>query len=318
VKDPCAVFEAVSREIVGTKQQRFGPSPSPEVLVSIREVVRNAIESVSRIPILIPWGGSKQGPGSVDVAELMAFRQIDSLLKRIESHHPVGVDARIRLEDATDYALFADFPGWREKTDAYVKDFSDLATIVLPDVLVIPETQVVGDSFKAEVAWTAPIILNAMLTGDRAPLAEAGWSGRLPDEQIDYYLRAYANFYPNKSQHEREKMVADYFAAALVRKKRDASGFSREEATPIVLSFTPPIPGAGQERRSYVRTIPERYQSSHRAPWLSKGYVKIRGNEASPATTSWAGGDVQFVQNVLHISGGGRSVSIAADYSVVE
>lgn len=180
----------------------------------------------------------------------------------------------------------------------------------------------VTPSFENEVIRNSSILNEVMLSDSRGYrrdlLISIGWSGDLPMEQVDYYRRAYANFYPGKSQVQRDSMVADYFAASLTRRQMNAAGFARGEAAPILLCFAPPVPGASQDRRAYVRTIPERYQSTHRVPWLGKGYVKIRGSAGSPAVAGWTGDGLQFVQNILHISNGKDSVSISADYSVID
>lgn len=176
VSSPCAVFEAVTKELIGTKQHRYGPTPGPEALVTIRNVVRYAMDHGKPIPILVPWGGSKQGNGSVDIAELMALKQLNSLVSRIKAHYPVGAVVRIRLEDATDNLLFADFPGWKQKTAQYTQEFSKLALVIGDlDVSVLPETKLVSPSFESEARLASAVIYLAMRDGSTGPLSDIGW-----------------------------------------------------------------------------------------------------------------------------------------------
>lgn len=111
-----------------------------------------------------------------------------------------------------------------------------------------------------------------------------------------------------------------YFAASLIRRQQNATGFglSVGDPIPIILCFAPPVPGANQDRRVYYRTIPERYQNTHRPPWIGRGYVKIRGNEAQPAVAGWTGDGLRFVQNTMYLSAGEVEASISADYAVIE
>lgn len=48
--DPCVRFEAIAAEVFGSKQRRYGPMPSPEVQVSIRDIIR---KSGDRIILLL-------------------------------------------------------------------------------------------------------------------------------------------------------------------------------------------------------------------------------------------------------------------------
>src|SRR5260221_8238753 len=98
--EPELTLELLSKIIVGTKETRYGSLPSPESLVSIRQVIRRAVELHLPIPILTPWGGKKAKTGErIDIAEVAALKQIDALNHRIQTHYNPGLSVRIRVED---------------------------------------------------------------------------------------------------------------------------------------------------------------------------------------------------------------------------
>lgn len=314
--EPCAVFEAVANEIIGTKQQRYGPYPNPEHLVSIRSVIRLAIARNERIPVLIPWGGSKQGSTGIDVGELFALRQVLSIIERVKAHYPIGMDVRIRIEDLTDHLLFQNVPGYAEKTKTYSAKFARLAQI-LSDGSITPirESQL-GEFhvFLKEMLKIQPV-LEAVRP---RVLEQIEWSGTLRDIQIEHYRRIYANFYPALTEKERNAMIARYFAVAKVRRLLNATGFFDSEPVPLVLSFTAPIPGQSVANRVFLRSLPERFQNSHRAPWIGRGYYRIRGSEATPALAGWTGDGHDYTQATMSVAGNEDEVTIASDYVVVD
>jgi hypothetical protein len=85
----------------------------------------------------------------------------------------------------------------------------------------------------------------------------------------------------------------------------------------LTLSFTG-IPWGKAGRRIYYRTIPEHYTHQHRAPWIGKGYVRIRGRQASPAIAGFNGDDLEYRRASLVVEGNWNSATISADYVVME
>lgn len=315
--DKCSTFEAVVKQIIGTKQHRNGPTPDPENLVAIRKAVRDAMDHHEPIPILVPWGGSKQGNGSVDIAELMALKQLVCLSDRIKQHYGHETDIRIRVEDATDNVLFANFPGWQGKTERYTNDFVKLADTIAPEIVVIKESSQVNFGGIGQLTNLFEQAIDDYGLHYLRELEAAGWQGGLDRTMVDYYRNAYERFYPDRTRAERERMIATYFACSLTRRQQGGTGFAPGEA-PIVLCFANPVPGADQTRRVFYRTIPERYQHTHRAPWLGKGYVKIIGRDAQPAVAGWDGDGIPFVPNHATITRADQPATVQADYWVVE
>jgi hypothetical protein len=307
------VFEAVTQQLVGTKQARNGPTPSPETLVSIRSVVREAMRDNKPVPILVPWGASKQGNYGLDVAEVMALKQLECLRTRVTQHYEPGIDLRIRLEDTTDHILF---PHETRKITEYVNSFRDLQKIVSPDTTVIAESLILDTSQWETVA---ELLQAAMDDDDFYATGQLdrdwGWKGGVPRNQRDYYLRTYQHLYPDETQEQHERRLAEYLAVAALRKHQNATG-AAPGTTPLVLSFVNLARHDDHPRRLYYRTLPERYQHTHYAPWLGKGYIKITGREASPAVTHWSGGGLDYVPYRLKLTGNGQEATVQADYWV--
>lgn len=321
-KDRCAVFEAVSEELVGTKQHRFGPTPSPESLVAIREVVLQAINAGKPIPILIPWGGSKQGPWDLDIAEVMALKQVKCLIERVRHHYEPGVDVRIRLEDLTDNVMFADVPGWSAKTKRYTDTFSNLHDMLMPSQsMVMLESRLVDPKTHANlVEFNGAHILKVLdLPEDQRESAIKhqipDWSGSLPDEQLDFYRRAYIKFYPDETNEQRDARLATYFGSAIARFMLGSTGAAPYWGKYITLAFTG-IPWSKAGRRIYYRSIPERYTNQHRAPWIGKGYVRINGRTATPAIAGFNGDGLNFVPARLRFVSDFANITVDADYVV--
>lgn len=317
----CAAFEAVVSQIVGTKQSRFGPTPSPEVLVTIRDAVRRSMEAQVPIHVLIPWGASKQGNYGIDLAEVFALKQIKKLVDGVSAHYKPGIRATIRVEDLTDQLLFGE--NYKHKVVAYTHELAKLA-LIIGGSAVYSETelvQITGNSpkfFMDEVNSKSDKLYQAIKHGNEHgcvdALSEIGWTGGLPLAQMEYYQKVYSRLYPSRSDHWRNDKIATYFAASLVRRQMGATGGG---ATSVILCFAKPVPAANQDRRVYYRTLPERYQNTHYSPWLAKGFVRIRGREAAPAIVGWDE-ERNFRHQTLTLSSGSVSASVEADYEVQE
>jgi hypothetical protein len=318
-KSSKSVLEAIFAEVLGTKQHRYGPTPDPETQVSIRHVVRTAVDQGKPIPILVPWGGSKQGPYGVDLADLMALRQIQCLYDRVKSHYTPSIEAVLRVENRTDDVLFSGVPGWSEKTQAYTTNLMTLGNALhLPAIRAIrPESELFPHSLFREKIAQNLTPLSLAIQGDPSKLATIGWNSGMDPEKVDYYRRAYAKFYPQERPFEHDERIALYFAAAMSRRQLGGMGDPTDwMGNYLTLSFSPPVPTVSTERRIFYRTIPERYTNQHRAPWIGKGYIRIRGNEATPAIAGWDGDGLDYHPMTVQVSGMGLTVSVQTDYVV--
>jgi hypothetical protein len=328
-----AMLEAVTTELIGSGQYRYGPRPSPESLVEIRRVIRSHIADGDPIPVLVPFGGMKAEPlNSVDVAELSALKILECLNARVATYYSPGLDVRIRIEDTGAYWLFRD-----QKVDSlidrYSEDFAKLTRIIgAAYATPVREATLMNreEYFTRSTTASARIMDYLDVTENRPTdgLAEyealqhiknIGWTGRIPVEQREYYRSRYRRLYPDRSPAEHNKMLADYLAGALTRYQMggrgEAPGWTRGF---INLSFVPPVPGAPPSLVStnlYYRVVPQRFSRDHIAPWRGKGYLRVANNVATPAIASWRA-EATYNPFMVEFSGGGETVRVQSDYLV--
>lgn len=288
-----AVFEAVCAEVFGTKQHRYGPMPSPEQQVAIREVVRSFMDSGDPIEVLVPWGSSKQADVTLDVLELSALRSIHCLSERVKRHYSPGINVSIRLEDATDMVLFN--PSYYDKINTYAATMVNLVkALQYSEITVKRETELMSTAdFHEHVHTLSPWIAEYIEASDRYGSEKAmdgeayqtmkrlGWKGNIPLEQREYYKRSYRIFYPDRSEKEITEEVAIYFACSLVRRLMNGTG--APAGGHIQLCYNLPVPGIPWKmaaNRLYYRTVPERFTNRHKAPWIGRGYIEIAGDNS--------------------------------------
>lgn len=291
-------FEAVSAAVFGTKQRRFGPLPSPEVQVGVRDVLRQADESGQPLEVFLPWASCKQGAGEqLDLLEFVALTQLADLRVTLAAYG-VHTVFRFRLEDHTDRWLFGD--DRCRQIDTYANRFERLAYAVLPGARVVGESDMVTwDNFRTE-AEAMTIAFRRVLDGvdDPAALEKYGWKGGLPEHQVKYYRGVYKALYPDGNHDE---ILARFFAAALTRNVLGATAVPK--VPHLFVTFAHPVPNDPVRRnRLYYRTLPDRYTHCHKSPWLARGYFEMDDTGActprfvtadTPALTAntieWAG-----------------------------
>lgn len=293
-------FEAVSAEVFGTKQRRFGPLPIPEIQTEIRSVIRRSNSRV--LHFFMPWA-SKQAKGmNLDVAEFVALKQLRCLQEGLRRY---GYDAKFsfRMEDNTDMFIFGEERNKQIRT--YANTFQQLTKALLPNSEVRRESWEVSPcDFHTNAHGVTPIFYK-YLKGETSSesIAKIGWIGTIPFEQREYYLRQYRIFYSTKD-HLWE--LAKYFAATLTRVKMKATCVPTDDH--ICLAFTHPIPGNPVNKaRLYYRTIPERWTHTHKSPWLAKGIFRIGDTDVTPR---FYDNEPKLVKNVIEYGG----VSIEADF----
>jgi hypothetical protein len=291
------VVDIVSVIMIGSKQTRYGPTPSPEITVRVRETIREAIKQNKPIPVLIAWGGRKAIIGHLlDVAEVFAINQLVRINQCIKKYYEPGVMFTIRIEDAGAYYLYQSEKWNTEAVNEYSEALKKLCESIGNDCLVpIRESSVMPvHEYSYKSHDMADLIHEYLQTGDEKDLKklhELGWKGNIPQAQKDYYLARYAELYPTSSEGDRLIMLAEYFGGAFIRYKM---GGRCEPVTSvgsyIGISFVPPIPGAPESlfsRTLYYRTIPCSWGRTHIAPWRAKGYFEIIGNELTGKITSF-------------------------------
>jgi hypothetical protein len=285
------MLDAVTAAFVATGQVRQGPSPKPEGLVAIRKVISAAMEGKKPIPVLVPWGSKKPINGdSVDVAEIMALRQLEQLQERVQRFYKPGVIIDVAVEDVGGEYL------WQDEGSAtlissrqYVEDLVQLGVVLnIEGLHIIPESRIV----EAKVFWAKakeffePLytILGGMgaLTMPDAlhTLQGLGWKGDVPQVMVDFYMKQYEKIYPAYSAAFRVKKLAMYLAQSAARYAVGAKvAFDWKDW--VQVNFTQEIPGmpAGlADRRLFYRTIPAGISRTHLPPWRAQGYLLVRND----------------------------------------
>ncbi len=300
-------FEAVSAEVFGTKQRRFGPMPAPEAQVAVRDVLRH---NSGVVEFFTPWGASKQQErAGIDVLEFSALKQLLCLRESLRRYDVLGMFS-FRLEDLTDRFLFGD--ARLKQIEDYCEDFAVLAQAVLPGSRLLPESLfTTWEAFRDAGESYAPAFYK-VLTGraEVESLREIGWAGDLPAAQRDYYYAAYRKLYP-EADHAR--VLARYFAATLARTKLKATGRPLEPH--VTVCFNHPIPGhPGKDARVFYRTIPERHTHQHKSPWMATGYLEVTAEGKCSPRFADPEGAGRLTPHEVTLAAGLRAVQVAAPY----
>ncbi len=326
------ILEILTEILIGTKETRYGPSPSPEILVNIRKVLKEAIELDNPIPILIAWGGRKAIAGAkIDIAELVAIKQLITLDQKIRQFYSPGINANIRIEDTGAYLLYRE-QGVGNEIAKYSTDFTKLVNILRGTSRLTPimESSLMNTEDYIERSLNLSVFLKEYITEtDAYPgmlgkgktfgiLNDLGWKGVIPFEQRDFYRSRYRALYPDVEDVVSTKYLSDYLAGAKVR--YDMNGRAEPAKNFIGISFVQPVPGAPESMFSstlYYRTLPLSEAKTHMPAWRSKGYLKIsNNNEVKAKITSFSNEEVtkNLQCNTVKIISGGASVEVQADY----
>jgi len=323
-----SVLEAVTSQLLGTRQLRLGPLPTPEALVLIRGRIRESISRNHPIPILVPSGPKKPVPGqSIDIAELAAIKVLVELDRRVKQHFSPGLVIVIRLEDLT--GLWLEGEGAKADIERYTADFVQLSHLLGPEILrpVRESDLAMPKTFHTECLEVLPIMMDALQETAAYPndaenykglafekLKSLGWQGLL-DNELRVYLHArYLKLYPSLTHEERNQLLAKYLTSALVRRRIHATGAShvKDYGPPIDLTFMAPPPGNYNRCRLYYRQIPMCQSKLHMPYWRARGLLKINGS-VRMCLASWQD-ELDTQEGHLHFTGLGGAVEVRADY----
>lgn len=322
------LVDMIADEVFGTKSIRYGPKPSPESQVNIRNVIRERTKLCLPIPFMVPWGSEKPDGSSIDIAELSALRVLRMLNERISAHYKPGAVFNIRIEDTSaPYTLMDDPNEARRNAYNYTTEMQILNHLLGVDTVInmVPESSLTTEAaFNKQADELLPIFTEALwafgqgeVARAQAMLADIGWSGGLNVQLIDHYVRRYNKLYPTATYGEQLIRVARYFATSLTRKKLGLRGDDPAWGGHFVeLSFAAPVPStvAIFDKRVYYRTIPGEFTMSHMPPWRAKGYLSITNdNEVTPKLASFAD-DLPFVKYRHLLSTPLWVLDIQADY----
>ena len=325
-------LENVMTAIISSGQLRYGPAPNPKSLVAMRAVGRDCISQDRPIPILVPFGSRKAViDGTLDVAELMAIRQLASLQDRIRKCYTPGAQMVVRVEDTTGDFLFSLEPRSLDSvasTRKYCDSLVRLAAVLGFDtpesgLMIRRESQMFSMESLAAAVETIEPTLTEFLQGNTpafSKLTKMGWAGRIPEEQREYYYTRYRAADPHISSDQQIKQLARYFACAWARIQLSGTG-----AMPhwnhqfLKLAFCPPVPGAPTnlvDRTVYYRTVPLKLAQTHMPAWRAKGYLAIGDTYAVPKLASWRE-EKDYIIARTELSDGEQSVEVQTDFVVV-
>ena len=325
----CAILELITEAIVASGQIRYGPVPSPESLVAMRQIIRHWMEQSRPIPVLIAWGSEKPDSTGIDVAELSALKTLISLQERVKVHYPPGLQINIRIEDASAPHLFFErVDAARQEAKLYTYGFVTLIGILGLSNFIkpVPESTLISeDHFNAFADSIMPLMsAHVYLPEDPKPLQELAarklhWTP-ITQETVNWYLHCYEKLYPNASKPDRLHRLARYFTGALARRAMKITGEETCWQTNFLelsfLSVPPGVDTSRYTRRIQYRTLPSSITSNHMPPWRAKGYLRVGKTEVTAALASYRAPNA-YNQFQITLEKDGISQVVQTDYVVV-
>lgn len=322
------LLDLLTEAIVASGQVRYGPRPSPESLVAIREVISHWTAQAAPIPFLVAWGSEKPDGSGIDIAELFGLKTLACLNKRISQYYTPGAVFNVRVEDASaPYLFFDNMEKARKDAELYTSGLVSVTSILeLKQIIrLIPESYIVTEAQFNEAAdkilpHMIRHIANPFNEQVQAELKELGMQTPVSAETRRFYLDRYVKLYPDKSEEQRELTLARYMASAVVRKGLGLTGEAKHWGGKFLeLSFHAPAPGFSKQRalrRIYYRTMPSSITSNHLPPWRAKGFLKING-EVTAGLTSFNNQEYQFNPNTIELTREQESQTVQADYIIL-
>lgn len=328
------LLEILTTIMVGDKNIRYGPVPPPEQLVVIRKIIAHSIELGLPIPVLVPWGGRKLDKAiSLDVAEVSALNQLITVNESVRKYYNPGLQINVRIEDLNAEWLYKDHEG----IDDYTLGMVNLITILKGENNITPmlESQMMSNEKYVEVSVRYADLLTDVIVKQMASpevdvttlpsfqkLLQAGWQGKIPSEQRNYYIDRYKVMEPGKDNLYYAAKLADYFAGSKARYDLNGRGNPTSKVEGFIqINFANAVPGAPVSifnNTLYYRTVPMKDGRTHIAPWRAKGYLEIgTDNLIKTKVTNWGNKElIDSLQPVtLQFADSEEKILIQADYT---
>jgi hypothetical protein len=333
----------ITNILIGNKDVRYGALNTPESQVTIRDIIRNSIETTSPIKVLIPWGSIKGDLSSnIDIAEVMAISRISTLAQCVKKYYSPGLEIVLRIEDWSGIQLFDEslnsLPIITNLTE-YCQNLLKLLEILKDENVSITGMLegTLGNAavFHATVDSIIPTMERYLLeTEDFEDISLAtvselqsfkslqriDWNGVVSREQREYYYATYEKLY-NSTRKECIHKLALYLSQSLTRgmlNMRSPEHFDKF----IQINFCPPVPGIpkGYDRHCvYYRTVPMSQARTHICPWRAKGYLQIKGDKAVAKLASFSHiKDLEIYQAKTVLKKGELSLTISSDYTLID
>lgn len=326
------LLELVFAEVMGTKQNRFGPKPGPESQVAFRDVLRCALARGTPVPIVSPWGSEKPDGSSVDIAEIGALKSLECLHKRVSAHYAPGIDVSLRIEDLSAPFQFYDRADQaRAQAQAYTAALTRLISVLGLGGFITARPDSGYGHTEEEFNQLASSILPAVeqhLSDIRDParfadLKALGWDQPVADATVMHYMHGYAKLYPDRDIATKLHILARYFAGGLARKIMGHNGalkrWDGRKFVELYFGQTPPgLEPSRYLRRIHYRTLPMEYTSNHMAPWRAKGYVEVsEDGDVCPKLGTFFAPPTGLTPHTLRLSHDMLSVDVRSDYVLV-
>lgn len=319
-------LEILSTLLLGTKETRYGPLPSPEGQVKVRQVIKTNLGEGLPIPIMIPWGSIKANfTEDIDIAEVMTIKRLVSLNTAVKRHYQPGLQIIIRIEDTSGYSLFSidgDATVMKSKIDRYSAKFQTLVRILEPSgsIKAWRESEMPNaDKFASTMEVNIPLmekylrashfymenkdVTSSIHLPEYHDLVKAGWTGYISNEQRNHYFNTYRRLYNDQNMDRLIKRLAIYLACALTRKQLNMNGVLPSwDFGHIQISFVPPTKGLPEGYNNhylYYRTLPLSAARTHIPAWRAKGYLKINGTSICPKLATFS--DTEIIDGLMPV-----------------
>ncbi len=332
------LVDIISNILIGTKEYRYGPLPSPEHQVVIRDIIKTSIKDNSPIPVLVPWGSIKANfSPALDMAEVQSILRLSQVFESIQKYYSPSLDIRLRLEDTSGISLFQlekDKGLITENSNIYVDNMVKLIQILDANITPVKESDMpLAYKFEYRVKEYSPVIEEYLTKTDglldsslelspyKNLLTYIGFRGIILKAQREYYYESYKKLYPDWGKETLIKRLSLYLAGSLSRFQLGMTGKLDEDDKSIQFAFVPPVPGIPEGYNySYVynRTLPLSESRTHICPWRAKGYLKIDGNQIQTKITSFNNKEIidTLIPSQTTLTNGANKIQIRTDYFI--
>ena len=277
---------------------------SSEGRALVRTHVSYWVEVGQPVHLLVMWGGLKHYVADedqgIDLAEFYAVQQFERLVRQVGEVYRPGVvvlfcleDFGVWYEDACGYGL----PMRRSierSIETYLEEFEALLRAVGADWgRPLRFQDLVGRPFDRpayvhQADRNLDLLRAYWAESDHCSeedaanldsyrmLAAVGWSGQIPAEMREHYLKRLAKLYPDASPDERVDRLLRYFTMVLLYQQLRV--FSGIGGPLIKISMYKPAPGLPGDRvtgRIHLRCLPRRLTSQVMPPWTCKGCFRL-------------------------------------------
>lgn len=251
--------------LIGSKQIRYGPRPSPANYRHIEDVINRCRREDRPIRIMSMWGATKgYNRGPIQTADLLDLKALERMLHMdalSHQYHKRGLEFIIFWEDYTERILTGDVSlTYRISLQRIIRWMG------MRNLHIVSEAErICNDNYGLRVFQNA----NAISQGRQK---DVGWRGEIA---WDYYLERAAGEFPTLNQYELRSQVSLYLGLTLARYQ-----YQILPAHDLKLSFVPyPDCVPDEMRRGRLEHKVKAGKNSNKtaAPWTCFGVIRQDG-----------------------------------------